>query len=336
MLRLLNRRARWAAEIGHLKKSAGHGIYVPHREETILRRLTRENRGPLSDKAVRTLFREIVSICRRSESEMRVVYFPGTNSSLDRLARIGFGSAAECVRMQSIPEVFRAVEKGAAQAGIVPIENSDEGSSSDTLDLFIQSDLRICAEWLGTATYLLCARWPLAKVRCLWAQAEALAATRKWIRVILPGATFRKASSLAEAVQHASHDKATGLVVDIQDEIPLALRMRAGAFHESQTQYWILGKTPTLPTGRDKTSVMFVLPNKVGALQKAVRILSRARLNITRIESRPSPHRNREFNFFVDIEGHLKERRVNGALAELSRATSSLKVLGSYPVIGAS
>jgi chorismate mutase/prephenate dehydratase len=333
LLSLLSQRGKLAIQIGHLKNSRGGGVYVPHREEMILRRLTTHNRGPLPDAAVRSIFREIISSCRMLEQHLRVAYFQGTNSTLTRIARVGFGSGARCEPMTSIADVFHTVSAGKADIGLVPVENSDEGSVSDTLDLFIQSDLQICAEWTGASTFTLCSRIPLGKTRKVWGKADAVAACREWIRRILPAATCRKVDHLRDALEHASQDADGALVADIQDDVPKELRLRTAAFHESQTRYWVLGKTDTLPTGHDKTSLMFILADEVGALQKSIAALSGAGINITRIESRPSHRKSDEFNFFVDVAGHLREPKVARAVSRLRKKTQLVKVLGSYPVV---
>lgn len=333
LLRLLNQRARLAVEIGRLKKSHGEVVYAPHREEMILRRLCRENKGPLPESTVRAVFREVMSGCRRLEDNLRVAYFKGTNSAVARLARVGFGAAARCMPFLSIAEVFQAVESSRAHVGVVPVENSDEGSVSDTLDLFIKSDLQIVGEWVGATTYSLCARVPLGKVTHVWGKENAVAAGREWLRRILPKATCRKADTLKEALQHASEDKGAALIVDIEDDVPAGLRLRTAAFHESQTRYWVLGRAPTAPTGHDKTSLMFILANEVGALSKAIQALSDSGINITRIESRPSHRKGNEFNFFVDISGHIHEPKVRKAVKKLESRAHLVKVIGAYPIV---
>lgn len=333
LMRLLNQRAQYATDIGHLKKAHGQFVYAPHREEMILRRLARENRGPLPEKAIRAIFREIMSSCRQLEDHLRVSYFKGSNSALARLSRIGFGSAAKCTPATTIAEVFREVESGRAQAGVVPVENSDEGSVSDTLDLFIKSDLQIGAEWVGAMTYSLCARLPLGKVRTVWGKPDAVGSAREWIRRILPRASCRKADTLKDALHHASEDKSAALIADIEDDVPEALRLRSMAFHESKTRYWVLGRATTAPTGHDKTSLMFILQNRVGALSEAIQALSDSGINITRIESRPSHRRGNEFNFFIDIGGHIHEPKVAKAIQRLEAHTQLVKVLGAYPVV---
>lgn len=333
LLKLLNQRARLAVEIGHLKRRSGDGVYVPHREEMILRRLTNANRGPLPDTVIRAIFREIISACRRLERRLRVAYFQGTNSTPNRIAHVGFGAGAHCMPMTSIADVFHAVSSGHADVGLVPVENSDEGSISDTLDLFIQSELQICAEWMGASTYTLCARVSLAKVRKVWGKPDALAACREWIRRILPRALCRKTDTLREALEHAGQDRDAALIADVQEDVPQELRLRTAAFHESKTRYWVLGKNEAHPTGHDKTSLMFILADESGTLVKALKTLSDAGINITRIESRPSHRQSDEFNFFVDIAGHLREPKVDRAVKRLRKRTHLVKVLGSYPVV---
>ena len=333
LLRLLNQRARLAIEIGHLKRRSGNGVYVPHREEMILRRVSSASQGPLPDNAVRAIFREIISACRMLEHHLRVAYFQGTNATLTRIAQVGFGSGARCVPMNSIAEVFHAVGSRHADVGLVPVENSDEGSVSDTLDLFIQSDLQICAEWIGASTFTLCSRVPLAKVRRVWGRPEAVAACREWIRRILPRANCRKADTLREGLEHAGQDNDAALVADVQEDVPKELRLRAAAFHESKTRYWVLGRNETQPTGHDKTSLMFILADERGSLVRALAVLSGAGINITRIESRPSHRQGNEFNFFVDIAGHLAEPKVRRAVHKLRKRAHLVKVLGSYPVV---
>jgi chorismate mutase/prephenate dehydratase len=167
----------------------------------------------------------------------------------------------------------------------------------------------------------------------VWGKPDAIAATREWIRRALPKSSLRKADTFAEALAHARKDPGAVLVADIQEKIPLELGLRSAAFHESQTRYWVLGKSKTLPTGHDKTSLMFTLADRVGALQMSIADISGTGINITRIESRPSQRDGHEFNFFLDIGGHIQEPKVQKALAKLRKQTLSVKVLGAYPIV---
>ncbi len=337
LLRLLTRRARLVMGIGSHKARRNSTVYAPGREKGVLARLVRANGGPLTAAHVRAIFREIISASRSLEERLTVAYF-GPQATYTHLAALEqFGSAAGYRPAPTVAEVFREVENGRADLGVVPVENSTEGMVANTLDLLVDSPLSICAEISLPIRHCLLARrgTSLGGVRRVIAHPQALAQCRQWLATQLPAVPQLEAASNAAAADRAARERgstaiaseaaadAYGLSVlkrDIQDD--------AG----NTTRFLVLGRHDAAePSGDDKTSIVVSVRDEVGVLAKLLRPFAAHGIDLIKIESRPLRERPWEYYFFLDLRGHRRERRVERALTAVARSALRAKVLGSYP-----
>jgi len=341
LLELLNQRGKLVQSVGALKLKNGQGVFVPGRERALLARLKAHNNGPLSDQAVENLFLEIVHTCRHLQKQLKVSYF-GPEASFSHAAALkSFGRGAVLVPARTISEVFAEVDKNRADFGVVPIENSTGGGVYHTLDMFIESPLSICAELELPVHHYLLGRTAgsLDKVRTLFSHYQALAQCRKWIDAHLPRARVVESTSTSEAAQQAARVPgaaaiASKLAADRYELQILASRIEDSA--RNYTRFLVIGTAEPQPTGRDKTSIMFSIKDRPGALFDMLLPFKKYKLNLTKIESRPTRQKAWEYIFFVDFEGHRSEPRVQKALGRLEPSCLFLKILGSYPRTGES
>lgn len=336
LLALLSQRAELVKSIGALKFEFGQPIFVPGRERQLLQELQSKNPGPLSNEAVEGLFQEIVHACRNLQKRMAVAYF-GPEASFTHAAALKcFGRGAELVARRTISEVFSEVDKGRADFGVVPIENSLGGGVYHTLDMFIESPLSICAESeLPVHHYLLSrnAR-SFEKVKTLFSHYQALAQCRHWVDEHLPNARLMESTSTSEAASQASKLPGAAAISSKLAAERYGLNILASRIEDSSqnsTRFLVIGTAEPEPTGRDKTSIMFSIKDRPGALFDMLLPFKKAKLNLTKIESRPTRQKAWEYIFFVDFLGHRSESRVQQALAKLERSCAFLKILGSYP-----
>lgn len=335
LLRLLNRRAGIAFELGQAKREEGLPVHVPEREQEVLEELLRLNEGPLPAEAIRAIWREILSASRALQHPFRVAHL-GPVATFTHLAAFRrFGSSAQYVPLRSIPEVFAEVEHRRAEVGVVPVENSTEGAVNHTLDRLIDSELLICGEiQLEIHHYLLSRAQDLSEVKQVFSHPQALAQCREWLDRNLPHAQAVEVASTAVAAERTLEDAATAAIAsELAAQIyrlPV-LRERIEDLAQNMTRFLVIGHQAIGPTGRDKTSILLSIKDEVGALYRILEPFATTRLNLTKIESRPTRRRPWEYVFFVDFEAHQADpvaQRVLGALRELCL---HLKVLGSYP-----
>ncbi len=335
VLRLLNRRAELVLEVGRLKAEQNLDYHVPQREEEIYARLNAENSGPFPAQAVRPVFREVISACLSLEHPLRVAYL-GPRATFSHLAAMErFGLSAQLLAMRSIAEVFAEVEKGNADFGVVPVENSTEGVVSHTLDMFVDSPLLICGEVVvEAALHLLSKARTLGEVRKVYSHPHGLAESRKWLEGNAPHVPVVETSSTGAAAEIAASEPGAAaisseLAASLYD---LSILQRRVEDHPNNlTRFLVIGKRNTPPTADDKTSILFSIRDRVGALHRMLLPFAERRINLTKIESRPSKKKVWEYVFYVDFEGHAGEPRVQEALARLQEDCIFLKILGSYP-----
>jgi chorismate mutase / prephenate dehydratase len=336
LLELLSHRARLVKDIGAIKEKNGQAVFVPGRERTLISELKTKNRGPLSDEAVENLFREIVHACRHLQKELAVAYF-GPEASFSHAAALkSFGRNARLVPLRTISEVFAEVDKGRADFGVVPIENSTGGGVYHTLDMFIESPLSICAELELPVHHYLLGRSirSVDQVKTLFSHYQALAQCRNWVDAHLPKARVVESTSTSEAAQQAARIRGAAAIASKLAAEEYGLQILASRIEDSEqnyTRFLVIGTAEPLPTGRDKTSIMFSIKDRPGALFDVLLPFKKERLNLTKIESRPTRQKAWEYIFFVDFLGHRSEKRVQKALAGLERSCVFLKILGSYP-----
>ena len=334
ILELLNRRAGHAHAIGELK---GTGVvYRPEREAQVLLRIQQLNQGPLPNEAVTRLFREIMSECLAVERPLTIAYLGPQGTFTQQAAIKHFGHAAHTLPCATIDEGMRMVEARQADYVVAPIENSTEGSVGRTLDLLVESPLRACGEVILRVHHnLLRNREGFDGIKVVYAHAQALAQCHEWLNQHLPETVERIAvSSNGEAARLAAQDVAAvaiagqtaaeiyglhKLAVNIEDE------------PNNTTRFLVLGHQQTVPTGRDKTSLVFSTPNKAGAVNALLAPFSAAGISMSKFESRPSRTGLWEYVFFVDIDGHCEDLAVRTVLNEFAEHNVFVKVIGAYP-----
>ncbi|KPJ62921.1 MAG: hypothetical protein AMS15_02310 [Planctomycetes bacterium DG_23] len=334
MVELLNQRAALAGKIGEIKKSQGQGAYDPKREKEIYHHILSLNEGPLSKEALLNIYREVMSGMLVLEKEVKVAFLgpPGTFSH--SAAKGKFGSSVEFTPARTIEDVFVLVTREKVDYGVVPIESSSGGGVVDTMDMFMDYDVKVTAEVLLPVHHNLLSRSPREEIKKIYSKPEALAQCREYLAANFPLAELISTASTTEAAQIASKEDGRAAIASAEAaslyEIPL-LEAEIEDSPQNLTRFFVLGKQPSQPTGNDKTSIMFSIKDEVGALCEMLLPFKEHHINLTRIESRPSRRRPWDYNFFVDLEGHREDRRVKAALAELQTKCQYLQVLGSYP-----
>lgn len=331
----LNKRARVVLDVARLKRDTKAKFYVPNREQKIVDRLKKLNKGPFPDTALRPLFREIMSASLSLEEPLKIAFL-GPEATFTHLAALRhFGSSVAFAPNSSIRSVFEAVDTGKAEFGIVPIENSNEGVVSYTLDTFMDYDLMIHAEvMLEVAHNLMSKSGDMKRIKKIFSHPQAAAQCRGWLESNLPGVPVVEAASTAKAAEFAAQD---GNVAAIASE--LAAKMHDLHFVERNiednrrnfTRFLVISKESPPKTGKDKTSIMFSVKDKPGALFDILYPYKKAKINLSKIESRPSKRKAWEYIFFVDMEGHYEDRKIKNAIDEMKDHCLFLKVLGSYP-----
>lgn len=335
ILALLNERAKLALEVGRVKSRSQMDPYNPQREEEILKRLESLNRGPFPQRAISPVFREIISACRSLEAELIVAYLgpPATHTHLACIER--FGSSARAMPKESIQEIFEAVEKERANFGVVPIENSTEGVVNRTLDMFIDSEVKICGEVLIRISHdLLSQGGKPGDIEKIYSHPQALAQCRRWLGQNLPHVELAETVSTAKAAQMAAGDPKAAAIASSFASHLYGLRViesRIEDYSHNYTRFLVLGRQICGPTGKDKTSLLFSIPDSPGSLYQVLRPFSEKSINLTKIESRPIKDQPWEYVFFLDFEGHTRDAHIQEAVSELKKNVLFLKFLGSYP-----
>jgi chorismate mutase/prephenate dehydratase len=334
IVKLLNERMQHVIEIGRLKKASGQEIYAPHREQAVLKRVSRLNKGPLADEAVRAIFREVMSGALAAEKPMSIAYLGPEATYTHQAALERFGASLNYTALKTIDEVFTHVARRRADFGVVPIENSTEGVVTHTLDMFIDSGLQIVAQIVLPIQHCLVSRARRDRIRRLYVHPQTLAQCRGWIQKHFANAEIIETSSNARSAELAAKERNSGAIAGLLAAEKYGLPVLEHDVQDNAgnaTRFLVLGRTCSPPTGRDRTSLMFCIADKVGALHSALAPFRRYQINMTKIESRPSKRKAWEYFFFVDCDGHLSDRKVARALAQLGEHCDFVKVLGSYP-----
>ena len=336
ILELLNQRARHNAEIGRLKADEGSATFVPGRELEIFERLERSNPGPFPTSALRNVFREILSASIALQRGVKVSYLGPRGTWSHQAAIQQFGQMADLLPATTISDIFEAVESERAEFGVVPVENSNEGVVSHTLDLFVESPLSIGAEiHVGIHHDLLSQSGDLHAVRAVYSHPQPLAQCRHWLELNLAGVPQHSTHSTAEAAEKASRDATIGAVASPVAAELYGLRVVRSGVEDNKdntTRFLVIGRTPPKRSLFDITSLLFSIKrDQSGALYKALEPFAQHGVNLTRIESRPTRVRAWEYIFFCDFEGHVEDEPIAAAIAELEPRCDFVKVLGSYP-----
>ncbi|MFA4888324.1 MAG: prephenate dehydratase [Candidatus Omnitrophota bacterium] len=335
IIRLLNLRAGRALEIARAKARKGISVYSPNREQEVLAKITAASKGLLSKQALEAIYREIMSASLALGKKLAIAYM-GPQASFSNLAAIKrFGSQVSYFSCASIPEVFQEVQRGAADYGVVPIENSVEGAITHTLDMFMDTDLKICAQIILEVAHNLLANCPRDLISKVYSNPQVFGQCRIWLQKNFPRAEAIEVSSTTRAAEIAAKEKNSACIASLLAAKVYKLKVLAAGIEDSPhniTRFLVIGKNGTGVTGRDKTSIVFSIKDKVGALYEMLLPFKKYRINLTKIESRPSKKKAWDYYFFVDLEGHIENARVKKAVLELESKCRFLKVLGSYPV----
>jgi len=334
IVKLLNERTKHVLAIGEIKLKAGEEIYAPHREGVVLHRICRFNPGPMSNESLRAIYREVMSSALALEKSMSIAYLGPEATFTHQAAIKRFGSSLHYASQKTITDVFAEVSKNRADYGVVPIENSTEGVVTHTLDMFVDSDLKIVSQIVLRVQHCLLSRGRRAQVKKLFAHPQALAQCRAWVQNHLPRVEIIETSSNARSAEFAARDKESAAIAGVLAAEKYSLPVLEYDIQDNAanaTRFLVLGRQCSPPTGKDRTSLMFSIMDKVGALYRALAPFRRYRINMTKIESRPSKRKAWEYFFFVDCDGHFEDRKVAKALAMLAEQCSFVKVLGSYP-----
>ncbi len=332
---LLNERMRKVFEIAEVKRKRKGTLYSPAREKRILQRLIQHNQGPLPNEALLEIMHLILKTSLALQSKPKVVYF-GPPATFTHLAAIkNFGRRAELIPEKSIGGIFSRVEKKQAEFGVVPVENSTEGVVTHTLDMFLDSDLKICAETVLEISHHLLGKGSLEKVKKVYSHPQALAQCRGWLEENLPTVRLAEVESTARAAQMAAKDLTSAAIASDVAASLYNLNTIDSHIEDSPhnyTRFLVIGREYNKErSGQDKTSILFSIKDRVGALHNMLVPFLRYRINLTKIESRPTKRRAWEYVFFLDFIGHKDEEKIKKALGELEESCLFLKVLGSYP-----
>lgn len=342
IIALLNERAAAVVKVGETKRGTGIPIYAPHREQEVLGRVIALNAGPLSDRTVEAVYREIMSGSFALEQPLRIGYLGPPGSHSHDAAVKQFGSSVSFEDLHEVAGVFTEVIRGHCHYGLVPIENSTIGGVVETLDAFIEhgAEIRIYAELVLNVHHALLANCQPREIKRVHSKPEALGQCRNWLSTQFPGAELVPAASTSRAVQTAKAEHllepgrgsaAIGSVLAGQLYGVNILFEKIEDNPNNLTRFFIISKQEARPSGDDKTSIMFATPDKPGALVKVLQAFEKAEVNLTHIDKRPSGRVNWTYTFFVDAEGHRDDPKIQAAIDESMPHCKELHVLGSYP-----
>ncbi len=335
ILGLVNQRLGLAREIGRAKAQKGGAVLDNTREVNILKRLTERNEGPISPLAIEEIFRAIMASAKELQTAQRVSYL-GPEATFTHIAALKhFGRGVSLIPQPSIRDVFLDVEKGACHHGVVPVENSIEGAVNHTLDLFFESELKICAEAFQPISHdLLAGDGSLKDIRRVYSHPQAFAQCRRWLGKYLPDAERRECSSTAHAAQLALSEPGAAAIASSEAAHIYGLQVVASRIEDvarNTTRFLVIGPEDAPRTGNDKTSILFVTSHIPGALYRVLQPLADNGINMVKLESRPTKHENWSYCFFVDVEGHMDDPAVARAVSEMEPICLYLKCLGAYP-----
>ncbi len=334
IVRLLNDRYEVVKQVGEWKRERGEPIYVPEREKALLEKLETINRGPMPNSTLRAVYREIMSGALRLENPLKVAFFGPEATFTHLAAKMKFGHGVEYLSKSTIADVFHAVEAGKCDYGCVPVENSTEGVVNYTLDMLMDSSVKICAEINMRIQQCLLSNAEKSKIKVVYSHAQSLGQCRNWLTEHLPGVeTIAVVSNSRAADLAAREEGAAAIGSELAAEV-YGLKIIEKGIQDNPnntTRFLVTGTQEVKPSGQDKTSICFAIKDRVGALYDCLLPFKHAGVTLTMIESRPSKRRNWEYLFFIDMLGHATNPEIAAALKELNTLAHSLKVLGSYP-----
>lgn len=334
IVNLLNERAGVVVQIGKVKQQHNSPIYAPDREKSVLEKVRRLNGGPLPDRCLEAVYRELMSGSFALEKPLRIGYL-GPEGTFSHAAAVRkFGSSVEYVPLADIPSVFEEVVRGHVDYGLVPVENSLHGGVIDTLDAFLASSARICAEVKITVHHNLLAKEPWERITAIHSKPEVFSQCRKWLSAVAKDRSVQPAASTGKAAELASQQPGVAAIgTRLAGELH-GLRVLFENIEDdpdNQTRFFVIGREPARPSGDDKTAIMFTTAHKPGALAEVLDVFKENGINLTDIEKRPSKKVNWEYYFFIDAEGHVDDVKMKSAIGDARQHCLQLTVLGSYP-----
>ena len=334
LVEAISERARIVVEIGKTKQSDGTPIYAPHREAQVIARALANNHGPLSDRTIEAVYRELMSGSFSLELPLRIGHL-GPRGSFSHIAAVRhFGSSVECVDLGAIDGVLAEVAAGRCHYGLVPYENSIGGSIAETLDSLTAHEITVYAEALIEVQHAFLANCPRGEVTTIYSKREVFTQCRTWLARQFPDVELVSMESSAAAVKRAAAESNAGaigatLAGELYGVKPLFEQIQDKP--NNITRFLIIGREAALPTGDDKTTIMFVTSDKPGALVDVLTVFRDASINLSHIDKRPSGRTNWEYTFFIDCQGHRSDAAMSRALQDAAAHCVALKVLGSYP-----
>ena len=351
IVRLLNERTRHVLAIGDIKLAAGEEIYAPHRERAVFERVCESNAGPMTDEQLRAIYREIMSSALALEKTMTIAYLGPEATFTHQAAIRRFGSSLCYASQKTIADVFTEVAKNRADYGVVPVENSTEGVVTHTLDMFVDSDLKIVSQIVLPISHCFVSDSPKKLIGRIYVHPQTLGQCRNWLQSNFPNAEIFETSSNSKSAELAAHPgrskktakaKYAGIAMypfagAITSELAAEkykLRILERDIQDNAanaTRFLVLGRQCSPPTGDDRTSLMVSVSDKVGALHEAIAAFRKFKINMTKIESRPSKRKAWEYFFFIDCDGHAQDKKVANAIKILGKHCNFVKILGSYP-----
>jgi chorismate mutase/prephenate dehydratase len=337
IVELLNARARVVVQIGKLKLQQNTPIYAPDREKIVLESIRRLNRGPLPDRCLEAVYRELMSGSFALEKPLRIGFLGPLGTFSHQASVAKFGSSVTHVPLADIPSVFDEVVRGHIDYGLVPVENSIHGGVVDTLDAFLHSSAKICAEVKVTIHHNLLANTQWDQVRTIYSKPEVFSQCRQWLASTARDRDVQSAASTSKAAELAASDS-SGTVAAIGSKLAANLNGLTILFEnieddpDNETRFLVIGREPARPTGQDKTAIMFTTAHKPGALAEVLDVFKTVGINLTDIEKRPSKKVNWEYYFFIEALGHSQDASMVDAIEQARKHCLQLTVLGSYPL----
>ncbi|MDR2436852.1 MAG: prephenate dehydratase [Endomicrobium sp.] len=336
--KLLDKRGKLALNVAKAKSSKNFCLgdmvyYVPSREKEVLKNIT-SSKSVLGQEALKNIYIEIISACRNLEAPTKVSFLGPWATFSHQAAIKNFGSCGYFLPAATPLDVLSEVESGRSDFGVVPIENSNEGSVNITLDMLVETEIKICAEVSLKIEQCFLVKNPKAKVLRIYSHTHAFAQCRNWMTQYYPDAQLVPVSSTAEAAKKVvKEDFSAAIASQVAAKIYNLYILEKGIqdSKENFTRFFVIGKVPTRPSGKDKTSLVFIVKDKVGALYEVLEIFSKNNVNLTKIESRPTKKKAWEYMFFVDFNGHVKDQNIVRAIKSLESKSIFVKSLGSYP-----
>ena len=335
---LISERARYAGQVGRAKGELARAVdyYRPEREAQVLRRVVDRNDGPLENAVLVRVFREIMSACLAQQEPLKVGYLGPEGTHSQQAALKHFGHSVQALPLASIEEVFQEVAAGNADFGVVPVENSTQGTIQSTLDMFLSSPVRICGEVeLRVHQHLLSRSGRIEDIERVYSHPQSFAQCRAWLRTHLPGVEAIPVSSNAEAARRARNADDAAAIAGTSAASVYGLKVVEGPIEDrpdNTTRFLVLGRELFTPSGNDRTSLLVFIRDQPGALYRVLEPFARNGLSMTRIESRPGHSGPWQYAFFIDIDGHVEQPAMEAALAGLGEFAQEVRVLGSYPV----